>query len=144
CGGDYVSTQSKKIEEKHDVIIIDAFDQDGMADEVSSESFFDGCRTLLKDDGMLVINLWGTHKDSFKQVAWNMGRVFEWRVLFLPVRKRGNVIGFAFREKAKKPTLKQLRQKANALENQYPLEFSTFVKDFKRNNTSVLDKVFKK
>ena len=144
CGGDYVSTQSKKIEEKHDVIIIDAFDQDGMADEVSSESFFDGCRTLLKDDGMLVINLWGTHKDSFKQVAWNMGRVYEWRVLFLPVRKRGNVIGFAFREKAKKPTLKQLRQKANALENQYPLEFSTFVKDFKRNNTSVLDKVFKK
>ncbi len=144
CGGEYVSRQSKKLRQQHDLIVIDAFDHEGMALEVSSENFFDACRSLLEDDGMLAINLWGTHKDTFKQVAWNMGRVFEWRILFLPVRKRGNIIGFAFRENAPKPTLKQLRDKGKELEQQYQLEFSTFVKDFKRNNSSVLDKVFKK
>ena len=143
CGGDYVSTQSKLTEEKHDLMVIDAFDHEGMALEVSSEQFFDGCRTLLRDDGLLAINLWGTNKELFEQVAWNMGRIFEWRILFLPVRKRGNIIGFAFRENAPKYSLKELRKKAKQLEQQYQIEFPTFIKDFKRNNTTVLDKVIK-
>ncbi len=143
CGGDYISTQSKLTEEKHDLIVIDAFDHEGMALEVSSESFFDGCRTLLKDDGLLAINLWGSDKHQFEQVSWNMGRVFEWRILFLPVRKRGNVIGFAFRENAPKYSLKELRIKAKQLEQQYQLDFPIFVKDFKRNKSTALNKVFK-
>jgi len=143
CGGDYVSKQSKQTEEKHDLIVIDAYDHEGMALEVSSENFFDGCRTLLKDDGLLAINLWGTNKALFQQVAWNMGRVFEWKILFLPVRQRGNIIGFAFRENTRKYTMKELRAKAKDLEQQYQIEFPTFIKDFKRNNTSVLDKVIK-
>ena len=144
CGGEYISTQSKINREKHDLIVIDAFDHEGMSPQVSSESFFDGCRTLLKNDGLLAINLWGTNKDLFQQVAWNMGRVFEWKILFLPVRKRGNIIGFAFRENAPKYSMKQLRNKAKVLEQQYQVEFPIFVKDFKRNNRSVQDRVFKK
>lgn len=144
CGGEYISTQSKLAEEQHDLMVIDAFDHQGMALEVSSEKFFDGCRTLLKDDGLLAINLWGTNKDLFQEVTWNMGRVFEWRILFLPVRKRGNIIGFAFRENAPKYSMKELREKANLLEQKYQLNFPQFVKDFKRNNTTVLNNVIKK
>jgi spermidine synthase len=143
CGGEYISTQSKINEEMHDVIMIDAFDHESMSTEVSSESFFDGCKTLMKSDGLLAINLWGTNKDLFQQVAWNMGRVFEWKILFLPVRKRGNIIGFAFRENAPQYTMKQLREKAKILEQNYQLEFPIFVRDFKRNNRSVLKNVIK-
>jgi spermidine synthase len=143
CGGEYISKQSKLTEEKHDLIMIDAFDHEGMALEVSSEVFFDGCRTLLKDDGLLAINLWGTNKDLFQQVAWNMGQVFDWKILFLPVRKRGNIIGFAFRENTPLYSMKELRQKAKQLEQQYQIEFPLFIKDFKRNNNTVLDKVIK-
>lgn len=143
CGGAYVSAQSQLTKGIHDVMVIDAFDDQGMALEVSSERFFDGCKTLLKDDGLLAINLWGTKKELFQEVSWNMGRVFEWRIFFLPVRKRGNVIGFAFRENARKYSMKELREKANQLEQQYHINFPTFVKDFKRNNTTVLKKVIK-
>jgi spermidine synthase len=144
CGGEYVAIQSRLAEEKHDLMVIDAFDHQGMALEVSSEKFFDGCRTLLKDDGLLAINLWGTNKDLFREVTWNMGRVFEWRILFLPVRKRGNIIGFAFRENAPKYSMQQLREKAKLLEQQYQLDFPHFVKEFKRNNKTVLNNVIKK
>ncbi len=144
CGGEYVSTQSRKIREKHDIIIVDAFDHEGMAPQVASENFFDGCKSLLKNDGLLAINLWGNNKDLFQDIAWNIGRVFEWRILFLPVRKRGNIIGFAFRENATQYTMKQLREKAKQLEQQYHFEFTLYVKDFKRNNNSVLDKVIRK
>ena len=141
CGAQHVSQKSKQHAEIHDVIMVDAYDPDGMAPEVSSELFFDHCRTLLASDGILVINLWGTDKDLFKQVTWNMGRVFGWRILFLPVRNRGNIIGFAFGEDFPKPSLKALTSKALELELQYQLEFPAFVQDFRRNNASVINRV---
>lgn len=144
CGGDYVATQSKSVQEIHDIIIVDAFDGDGIASAVTSELFFDHCRTLLKDDGFLVINLWKSNNDLFQHISWNIGRAFNWQVLYLPVRKRGNMIGFAFKDKTPECTIKELRQKALQLEQHYPFEFSNFVKDIKRNKHSVLEKVFNK
>lgn len=144
CGAEHVSLQSRENEAKHDLMIIDAYDHAGMAPEVSSETFFDHCRTLLTDTGLLAINLWGTDKDQFQTVAWNMGRIFDWRILFLPVRKRGNIIGFAFGENMPKPSLKELQLKAKQLEQQYYLEFPVFLQDIKRNNHNVLNRVIKK
>jgi len=143
CGAQHVRTESREQVELYDLILIDAYDHAGMAPEVSSETFFDNCRTLLTSNGLLVINLWGTDKDMFQQVAWNMGRMFDRRILFLPVRGRGNVIGFAFGEQMPKPSMKQLIDKAKLLEQRYQLEFPTFVQDFKRNNASVLNRVIK-
>ncbi len=143
CGGDYVSKNSKIQEEQHDLIVVDAFSESGMVTEVSNENFFDGCRTLLKTDGILAINLWGSDKALFQQVAWNMGRVFDWKILFLPVRKRGNIIGFAFRENATQYSMSELKAKALELEKKYQLEFPVYVKDLKRNNPSVLKKVLR-
>ncbi|WP_305908574.1 spermine synthase [Methylomarinum sp. Ch1-1] len=144
CGAEYVDRQSHQQADQHDLIMIDAFDHEGMAPQVSSETFFEDCRTLLQEDGLLAINLWGTNKDQFQEVAWNMGRVFDWRILFLPVRKRGNVIGFAFGADMAKPSMKELQLKALRLEQQYQLEFPTFVQDFKRNNNKVLNRVIRK
>jgi spermidine synthase len=136
CGAQHVLQQSRTHDALYDLIMIDAYDHAGMATEVSSELFFDNCRTLLTRNGLLVINLWGTDKDLFKQVSWNMGRVFDWRILFLPVRTRGNIIGFVFGEDFPKPSMKALMEKAKLLESQYQLEFSVFLQDFKRNNPS--------
>jgi spermidine synthase len=143
CGAHHVNNQSMINAEQHDLIMIDAFNHEGMAEGVASERFFDGCRTLLTDNGLLAINLWGTNKEQFQQVAWNLGRVFDWRILFLPVRKRGNVIGFAFNDGLPKPSMKQLQDKAKQLEQRYSLEFPTFVQDIKRNNNSVLKRCIK-
>ncbi len=143
CGAEYVCQQSLSHRQQHDLVMIDAFDHQGMAPEVSSERFFDGCKTLLTDNGMLAINLWGTNKDLFQQVAWNLGRVFDWRILFLPVRKRGNIIGFAFNDGMPRPSFKAIQQKARQLEHQYQLEFPVFVQDIKRNNSKIFNRVFK-
>jgi len=143
CGAQHVHQASQTQSEQHDLIVIDAYDHAGMAPEVSSEIFFDNCRTLLTKDGLLVINLWGTDKDLFQQVVWNMGRVFDRRMLFLPVRGRGNIIGFAFGEARPKPTLKQLIDHAKRLELQYQLEFPTYLLDLKRHNANVFNRIIK-
>ena len=143
CGAQHVSQQSREHSELHDLILIDAYDHAGMAPEVSSSIFFDDCRTLLTRNGLLVINLWGTDRDMFQQVVWNMGRAFEQRMLFLPVRGRGNIIGFAFGEQMPKPSMKELIEKAKLLEQRYQLGFPTYILDFRRNNASVLKRVIK-
>ncbi len=141
CGAQHVLQQSRAHDGLYDLIMVDAYDHAGMVTEVSSELFFDNCRTLLTKQGLLVINLWGTDKDLFKQVTWNLGRVFGWRLLFLPVRSRGNIIGFAFGEDFPKPGLKTLTEKAKQLESRYQLEFPIYMQDFKRNNTGTINRV---
>lgn len=133
-GGHYIRQKSLTHSELYDLLMIDAFDHDGMSDSIGGEAFFDGCKALLKPDGILAINLWGTEKGLFQQVTWHLGRIFDWRLLFLPVRNRGNVICFAFNDDQLKFSLKELRSRAQQLENEYHLEFSAFVQDLKRNN----------
>ncbi|OAI19471.1 spermine synthase [Methylomonas lenta] len=144
CGAQHVLQQSRAHDGLYDLVMIDAYDHAGMAPEVSSELFFDNCRTLLTKNGLLVINLWGTDKALFKQVTWNLGRVFGGRMLFLPVRTRGNIIGFAFAEDFPKLSMKALSENAIRLEQQYQLEFPTFIQDIKRNNTSAINRVINK
>jgi len=143
-GAAHIKQKSLQTPEKHDLIMIDAFDHIGMADTMQGVSLFAGCKELLTDEGILVINLWGTEKELFKQIAWEMGMTFNWKILFLPVRGRGNVIGLAFSEGHSKFSMKELRRRAKNLEEQYQIEFIDFVKDLKRNNASVLDRVISK
>ncbi|PKM11342.1 MAG: spermine synthase [Gammaproteobacteria bacterium HGW-Gammaproteobacteria-3] len=142
-GGHFIRQHSLDLSRQYDLLMVDAFDHAGMATSVSGEAFFDSCKTLLKYDGILAINLWGTDKALFQQVAWHLGQIFNWRILFLPVRGRGNIIGFAFNEGVAKPTLKILKNRALTLEQHYHLEFPAFVQDFKRNNNKVFNRVIK-
>lgn len=141
CGANFIAQQSLMYNDQYDLIMIDAFDHEKMDPLVGSERFFDGCKTLLVDEGMMVINTWGTHKSQFQQTSWNLGRVFDWQMIFLPVRERGNIIGFAFGEKYQKQTMKQLQKKALKLERYYQLEFPQFVRDLKRNNSRLFNRV---
>lgn len=143
CGARHVQTQSREQYGKYDLIMIDAYDHEGMASDVGGEVFFDNCRTLLADDGLLAINLWGTDKDLFQQVSWDMGRIFDWRTLYLPVRNRGNVIGFAFGENPPRHDFRELCSKATALELRYQLEFPVYLQDLKRHNANVLNRIIK-
>lgn len=139
----YMRRQSVKHQAQHDLIMVDAFDHEGMAEAVTQAAFFDSCKTLLTDDGVLAMNLWGTNKYLFNQIAWKLQQVFSENMLFLPVRGRGNVIGFAFNEKFPKLELKQLRSRALELEKTYRLEFPDFVSDLKKHNPNTFHRVIK-
>lgn len=142
-GATYIKQQSQQMSKQHDLIMIDAFDHEGMADTMQGINLFSACKELLTDDGLLVINLWGSKDDLFKQLTWDMGTTFNWKLLFLPVRGRGNVIAIAFAEGVDSYSMKALRARARQLDEQYQIEFIDFIKDIKRNNGSVLNQVIK-
>jgi spermidine synthase len=137
----YASQQSLQTSAQHDLILVDAFDGEGMAAGTISPAFFDSCKTLLTEDGLLVMNLWGNNKPLFAQIQSNLQQVFGERVLFLPVRGRGNVVALAFNEAVPKPTFKALKAKSWQLEERNPLEFPIFIKDLKRHNPQNFQRV---
>jgi spermidine synthase len=143
-GGDYIRRRAEPYRGYYSLLFIDAFDHEGMAASICSEAFFDACKALLKKDGILVINLWGgTNNPEFQQVSQWLARVFNWQILFLPVRDRGNIIAFAFNDYAPLFSMKELRTNALALEQQYQIEFPTFLKDLKKHNASTFNQVIK-
>jgi len=115
-----------------------------MASSICNEAFFDACKALLKIDGILVMNLWGgTHNPEFQQVSLWLGRIFDWQTLFLPIRDRGNIIALAFNDYSPRYSMKELRTNALELEQQYQIEFPTFLKDLKKYNASTFNQVIK-
>ena len=143
-GGEYIRQRIESHRDRYTLLFIDAFDHEGMAASICNEAFFDACKAVLKKDGILVINLWGgTNNPEFQQVSHWLGNVFEWQILFLPVRDRGNIIALAFNNYSPLYSLKDLRANALALEQQYQIEFPTFLKDLKKHNTSTFNKVIK-
>ncbi len=144
-GGEYIKQRYEDYRERYDLVIVDAFDHVGVANSVRSEAFFDACKTLLKKDGILVMNLWGgTSNPEFQQISLWLGNVFNWQTLFLPVTDRSNIIAFAFNDYTPTTNLKNLRLKASALEEKYQIEFPTFLRDLKKHNTSTFNQVIKK
>ncbi|MDD5579660.1 MAG: spermine synthase [Methylobacter sp.] len=143
-GGQYVRLRAETFHEQYSLLLIDAFDHDGMAQSLCSEAFFDACKILLKKDGILVINLWGgTNNPLFQTCALWIGRIFNWKILFLPVQGRGNIICLAFNENFPLFPMKYLRTRAIALEQKYQIEFPVFLKDIKKHNASTFSEVIK-
>lgn len=143
-GGKFIRQRSESQQEKYNFLFIDAFDPDGMAPSICNIAFFDACRALLKRDGILIINLWNTDRPLFASCVQWLGQAFNWKILFLPVKDKGNVIGFAFNEGTPLYSLKELRTRAIALEQYYGIEFPSFLKDIVRRNAGTLNQVIQK
>lgn len=143
-GGPYLRQRVETWREHYSLVFIDAFDHEGMASSISNVAFFDACKVVLKNDGMLIINLWGgTHNALFQQVSLWLCQVFNWRVLFLPVRDKGNIIALAFNDYLPRYSMKELRIQALTLEQRYRIEFPVFLKDLGKHNASTINQLIK-
>ena len=144
-GGEYIKQRYETYREHYSLVFIDAFDHEGVAPSVRSEAFFDACKALLKKDGILIMNLWGgTSNPEFQQISLWLGRVFNWQTLFLPVPDRSNIIALAFNDYTPIYSIKDLREKALTLEQQYQIEFPTFLRNLKKHNASTFNQVINK
>ncbi len=141
-GGHYIQ-QAVKQQRQYDLLLIDAFDHEGLSESINGESFFDACRIILRKQGIMMINLWRTDIDLFEQIAWYLSRSFDEKILYLPVMERGNVIVFCFPEKVPQLTGKSLRSRAEALAAGSGIEYPDFLQDLKKYNSRVTKKLFK-
>jgi spermidine synthase len=142
-GGYYVKKAVKDTRQQYDLLFIDAFDHEAMSTSVDSLAFFDASRMLLRDHGIMVINLWGSNSASFTQTASYLERCFDSRVLYLPVEGRANVIAIAFVQSRRYGTYQELLAESGHLAEQSGIEYPVFLKALKKNNSKTISQFIK-
>lgn len=109
-----------------DVLMIDAFDSNGIPPNFCSQDFFDQCSVTLKNDGILVINLWGSDK-NFDIYLQRIEQTFEQNVLIMRTGKPGNIVVFGFNQAPSHLSVTKLLQRAKVLEAEHKIEFTDFI-----------------
>jgi spermidine synthase len=126
-----------------DVLFIDAFDSNGIPPNFCSQDFFDQCANTLKDDGVFVINLWGSDK-KFDVYLARIEQSFNNKVLIIRTGKPGNIAVFGFKQGVADLRLNTLRDHAKLLEKTHKIEFLQFVEKLADNNNSTNNRIFMK
>ena len=119
--------------QEYDLILIDAFNHDGVSASIKSFEFFQHCFYRLDAEGVVATNLWNNKNDHAHEINQTMAHIFSNNVLNLPVPDRGNVIVFTAKHKrALQPSM--TNSIANDLEQAQGLEFKDFLRRIKRAN----------
>lgn len=120
-----------ELREAVDVLLVDAFDVDGLAQSVSGGAFLHAAHARLADDGVLVMNLTGDNR-RYACLLEEAASIFEEQTLLVPVRNDGNYVLFAFKDRLFEPDWPQLRSRAKALHRALGLDFPAFVSKFEQ------------
>ncbi len=106
-----------------DVLLIDAFDSEGVPEDCCSQDFFDTCFAAMQKNSVFAMNLWGSDK-KFDVYLQRIEQAFDGHVLLLPTGKPGNIVVFAIKGLAYNGKL--LMKRAAELENTHRIEFKDF------------------
>lgn len=126
-----------------DVLLIDAFDRNGIPPDFCGQAFFDDCFTALKAEGVFVINLWGSDK-KFDSYLSRIEQSFNNKVLVLPTGKPGNIAVFAFKTPSHSLKVSALKERAKKLEATHKIEFLQFIEQLIAHNPSSQSRLFMK
>jgi spermidine synthase len=109
-----------------DVILIDAFDETGVAQSLATSNFFCEASRHLTGDGVLIMNLHGkphlyaTHVERVRAAFSN-------RALLAPVTANDNVLLFAFKADVESTMARQLDLRARYLQSRFLLQFPSYL-----------------
>lgn len=130
-GAAYVSVRTHH----KDVILADACDRKGIAEDLASVDFYRNARRRLSADGVFVVNVCGDG-DSTAAHLTRLRDAFEGELLSLQVQQDSNVIVFGF--KGRRPDLCRERLEATAgdLKQRFRLDFPKYARSIVRHSKS--------
>ncbi len=119
--------KSQRWQGKVDALAVDLYDHEAAAPVMDSADFYQSCRDLLTDDGMMAVNLFGrdnSYKASLEKIKLAFGADCVWA--FAPTRE-GNTVVMAFRTASNTPQ-DVLAQRADAIESRWELPAKKWLK----------------
>jgi len=119
-----------------DIILIDAFDEIGVAPSLASDDFYQRASRCLTAAGVLVMNLSG-RKSRYAAHIEGLRSAFDGAVRLVSVEGDDNVLLFAFRRRQMAELPEFLYQRAVALERRLGLQFSRYLEKLRAGH--VLD-----
>lgn len=126
----------------YDLLLVDAYDHNGMAASVGVQPFFDACNGILSADGVMGINLWGSDRPTFNTTMQRINQSFDGRAMLLPVENKGNVIALATQFEVSHRDLKQLRSSVDEWEMRYRINLPRSLQNLIRQNRNFISRLF--
>jgi spermidine synthase len=105
-----------------DVLMVDGFDASGLPAQLCSQQFYDGCFASLADNGIMVVNLWGSHSQHDEYLA-RIRTSFTDRMVIVEAEDSFNKIILAVKTVEFPPPLSTIRHHAKLLCSSHPLNF---------------------
>ena len=124
----------------YDIILIDAFDDQGMAPTIYSDQFFRLCADNLSQNGVVSCNIWSNDKTQLQQIKTLLATHFADQ-LFLPVPDRGNRIILSLPDLVHWPDICLKKKKLKQLGGQFNLNFKEIVRVARQNNMSLAKRI---
>lgn len=120
-----------------DVLLLDAFDRNGIAPSLSNPAFFEAARRRLRPNGLLVANLAGA-EDNWRPHLAMLRDAFDERVVLVRVAGDDNHIAFASTDPTFPPHWTLLEKTAQGLQRRHGLDYPEFLRKLRRAATKRL------
>jgi len=112
----------KDTDELLNVLMVDGFDAEGLSAQLSSQQFYDDCFASLAENGILVVNLWGSNLNYTEYLA-RINNSFADCVVVMEVDDSLNKIAIAVKNIEFAPSPTTIRHHARLLGLSHPLNF---------------------
>jgi len=110
-----------------DVLLIDAFDADGIAPSLANSAFYACAARQLTEKGVLVMNFWGSRERYVDNLA-QARDAFGDHLLLVPVAGDANVLMFAFKRAPPQAITDELETVARRLQMRLVLDFPRYLR----------------
>ena len=121
-------------QESIDAMLVDAFDEDGIATSLESSSFYAAAARRLTARGVLVMNMWGS-TDRFTANVGHATAAFGAHALLISVMGESNLLLFASRQPPPKSITVELDTIANRLQQALQLDFPRYLRRICQGHT---------
>jgi spermidine synthase len=128
-GADYVRNMTVPV----DVLLVDAFDEHGIAPAFAAADFYTHAANALIPDGAFVMNLYGDPK-RFVAAIKGARAAFDDRLALVPVAGGRNSLLFVFKNGDPESPPKGVEARATFLERRLALEFSQFLSKLRNSH----------
>jgi len=109
-----------------DILLVDAFDADGIALSLANSTFYSRAAAQLSKEGILVMNFWGVPERYVDNLALARAAFGE-RVLLVPVAGESNLLMFAFKKPVPQTITERLEFIARRLQFDLLLDFPRYL-----------------
>jgi spermidine synthase len=125
-GAQYIST-TKPEHGGYDLILVDAFDQTGMAQSVYSGLFFAGAKRLLAENGVMAVNMTRGEHAFFERAVEILRGCFPDGLLRLPVDKTNNEVIITCQQPQAWGDWQQPKERAMVMSKQFDIDLVGFL-----------------
>ncbi len=127
-------------QDRYDLILIDAFNDNGMAKNIYSSEFLRLAKENTHDGGIICCNLWSGNADMFNHVKKAIQKNSE-NSIFIPVRQRENIVAVLFQDQLPWQKICPSTAKLDQLKKRYGFDFHQVSASARKNNMKIGEKI---